>query len=494
MNRKTLGVLFFAFLQCLPLSCITYAKDSPNIIIIMVDDMGFAGPSIAPYSNPNYQTPGMNRLAREGMRFTDFHSSGTVCSPTRVGLLTGRYQQRAGIEAVIHPYSGHPEHRKGLRKSETTFAELFKESDYNTGVVGKWHLGYPKDDPEFHPQNHGFDYFRGYHSGNIDYINHWGDHYDHDWWHDKIETPETGYTTHLINRYALEFIEENKDKPFCLYVAHESPHAPIQGPNDPIQRGPGAATRETSVDEAMKQMILQMDQGVAQIRNKIVELNLDDNTLILFFSDNGDAPQTSTGSPSLRGHKGSVYEGGHRVPAIAWWPGEIEAGSITDSLAITLDVTPTILSIAGIKAADDNRYDGIDLSPVLFEQKALPHRPLFWADLSNSGKRAEAMRDGVWKLIVQHPNAKEGTFENETTELYRLDRDLEEANDLAKTYPKRSTEMLAKIKAWYTDTEQTRTPQPGGWIGSGISGAQSNRLFKEFRDTKQKSYSNPSPQ
>jgi arylsulfatase A-like enzyme len=225
----------------------------------MVDDMGFAGPSIAPYSNPNYQTPGMNRSAREGMRFTDFHSSGTVCSPTRAGLLTGRYQQRAGIEAVIHPYSGHPEHRKGLRKSETTFAELFKESDYNTGVVGKWHLGYPKDDPEFHPQNHGFDYFRVYHSGNIDYINHWGDHYDHDWWHDKIETSETGYTTHLINRYALEFIEENKDKPFCLYVAHESPHAPIQGPNDPIQRGPGAATRETSADEAMKQMILEMD-------------------------------------------------------------------------------------------------------------------------------------------------------------------------------------------------------------------------------------------
>ncbi|MBT5167459.1 MAG: sulfatase-like hydrolase/transferase [Opitutales bacterium] len=180
MDRKTLGVLLFAFLQCLPLSCITYAKDSPNIIIIMVDDMGFAGPSIAPYSNPNYETPGMNRFAREGMRFTDFHSSRTVCSPTRAGLLTGRYQQRAGTEAVIHPYSGHPEHRKGLRKSETTFAELFKESDYNTGVVGKWHLGYSKDDPEFHPQNHGFDYFRGYHSGNIDYINHWGDHYDQD--------------------------------------------------------------------------------------------------------------------------------------------------------------------------------------------------------------------------------------------------------------------------------------------------------------------------
>lgn len=183
----------------------------------------------------------------------------------------------------------------------------------------------------------------------------------------------------------------------------------------------------------MKQMILEMDQGVAQIRNKIVELNLDKNTLILFFSDNGDAPQTSTGSPSLRGHKGSVYKGGHRVPAIAWWPGKIEAGSITDSLAITLDVTPTILSIAGIEATDDQRYDGIDLSPILCEQTALPARPLYWADLSNGGRRSEAMRDGVWKLIVQHPNAKEGTFENETIELYRLDSDLSEANDLAQT-------------------------------------------------------------
>lgn len=196
MNRKTLGLLFLSFLYFHTLPASTFAEDPsnrPNIIIIMVDDMGYAGPSIEPYNNPNYETPGMNRLAKEGMRFSDFHSSGTVCSPTRTGLLTGRYQQRAGIEAVIHPYSNHPEHPKGLRKREVTFAERFQAEGYATGIVGKWHLGYPEDNSEFHPQNHGFDFFRGYHSGNIDYVNHWGDHYEHDWWHGRQETPEEGY-------------------------------------------------------------------------------------------------------------------------------------------------------------------------------------------------------------------------------------------------------------------------------------------------------------
>ena len=249
----------------------------------------------------------------------------------------------------------------------------------------------------------------GYHSGNVDYINHWGDHMKHDWWHGRKETPEKGYTTHLINKYALEFLEQNKDKPFCLYVAHESPHSPVQGPNDPIQRGPGARKRTTPYAEAMKQMILEMDKGVEQVRAKLVELGLEKNTLFLFFSDNGDAPRTNTGHPSHRGHKGSVYEGGTRVPAIAWWPGRIKPGTSTDALSITLDVMPTILSVAGIEKPKNRVLDGVDLSPVLFEQKTLPARPLYWGSLSNNGARSEALRDGNWKLVVQHPKAKPGT-------------------------------------------------------------------------------------
>ena len=459
-NQVCMFLLFFS-------TVVLQAADTnrPNIVVMMVDDMGFAGPSIAPYGNPHYKTPGMNRLASEGMVFTDFHASGAICSATRAGLVTGRYQQRAGIEAVIHPHATHPEHRKGLRATEVTFAELFKGAGYSTGLVGKWHLGYAAETPEYHPQNHGFDYFKGYHSGNIDYINHWGDHMKHDWWHGGKETKEEGYTTHLINKYALEFIEQNKDKPFCLYVAHESPHAPVQGPNDPIQRGPGATKRTTPHAEAMKQMILEMDKGVEQVRAKLVELGLEKNTLFLFFSDNGDAPGTATGSPRFRGHKGSVYEGGTRVPAIAWWPGKIKSGRSTDALSITLDVMPTILSVAGIALPQERPLDGIDLSPVIFERAdALPPRPLFWADLSNNGSRSEALRDGHWKLVVQHPKAKPGTFENEAIELFNLTNDEGEKTNLAAAQPERAEAMLKQLQAWYADTQETASPQPGGWI------------------------------
>jgi arylsulfatase A len=464
MNTVKTATYIVATLVCALWTVPATAEDRPNIIVMMVDDMGFSGPSIAPYGNPHYKTPGMDRLASEGLLFTDFHASGAICSATRAGLMTGRYQQRAGIEAVIHPHAIHPEHRKGLHEDEVTFAELFKDAGYSTGLVGKWHLGYAAETPKYHPMNHGFDYFMGYVSGNIDYINHWGDHMQHDWWHGRKETKEEGYTTHLINKYALEFIEQNKDKPFCLYIAHESPHSPVQGPDDPIQRGPGAKQRSTPHAEAMKQMILEMDKGVEQVRAKLVELGLEKNTLFLFFSDNGDAPGTATGSPRFRGHKGSVYEGGTRVPAVAWWPGRIEAGTQAADLSITLDVMPTILSVAGIDPPKERSLDGIDLSPVLFEQKALPARPLFWADLSNNGSRSEALRDGPWKLVVQHPKAKPGTFENDAIELFNLTNDEGEETNLAARQPERAAEMLERIKAWYADTQGTASPQPGGWL------------------------------
>ena len=230
---KSLTALLTALaLNAWPLS----AEERPNMIIIMVDDMGYAGLSC--FGNPYFETPELDRLAADGIRFTDFHSSGTVCSPTRTGLLTGRYQQRAGIEAVIHPVTDHPEHRKGLQLSETTFAEILKESGYTTGLVGKWHQGYPQNSHDFHPQHHGFDEFVGYHSGNIDFVSHVGDHNLHDWWHGKNRTEEDGYSTHLINNYADDFVRRHaaSDEPFCLYIAHEAIHNPIQVPGDPVRR------------------------------------------------------------------------------------------------------------------------------------------------------------------------------------------------------------------------------------------------------------------
>jgi arylsulfatase A-like enzyme len=445
-------------------------KPRPNIVIIMVDDMGYEGVSC--FGNPYFKTPEIDQLAAEGMRLTDFHSSGTVCSPTRAGLLTGRYQQRAGIEAVIHPVVTHPEHRKGLKESENTFAEILRQAGYTTGLIGKWHQGYPHNSAEYHPQNHGFDEFVGYHSGNIDFISHVGDHVKHDWWHGRKETHETGYSTHLINQYAVGFVERHRDKPFCLYIAHEAIHNPVQVPGDPVRRSEADGWKRwkpvnaAERIEKYKGMTLPIDEGVGQIRKKLVELGLDDNTFVLFFSDNGPARDFPSGSPKLRAGKGSVYEGGHRVPAIAWWPNRIEANTSSAAAAISIDVMPTVLSVAGVEPPDDRPLDGVDLSPIFFDQQPLDARPLFWASLSNGGRRSEAMRQGDWKLVVQHPQARPGTFEREKVELYRLDRDLGEKKDLAADQPQQTAAMLQQLKTWFAETTAKATSQPGGWIAS----------------------------
>ncbi|MDF1860601.1 MAG: sulfatase-like hydrolase/transferase [Verrucomicrobiales bacterium] len=459
--------LFTLLLCFIPLSD---AADQPNFIVIMVDDMGYEGVSC--FGNPYFQTPEIDRLAQEGMRLTDFHSSGTVCSPTRAGLLTGRYQQRAGIEAVIHPVSDHPEHRKGLQLAETTFAESLKAAGYTTGLIGKWHQGYPVNSDDFHPQNHGFDEFFGYHSGNIDFVSHVGDHYEHDWWHGRTETPEEGYSTHLINEYADDFVRRHaKEKePFCLYVAHEAIHNPVQVPGDPVRRTLDNWVRwkwrEVSEEERIekyKGMTLPIDEGVGQLRKTILELGIEKNTFVLFFSDNGASGDFPSGSPRFRGNKGSVYEGGHKVPAIAWWPGIIQKGSVSDQTLLSLDVMPTLLSLAGAKVPPQP-LDGLDLSKLLINSATLSPRPLFWASLSNGGNRSEAMREGPWKLVVLHPKARPGTFENETVELYRLDRDPSESVNLAGKHPDQAASMLEHLKQWFAETQATATPQPGGWL------------------------------
>ena len=461
MKRLLSLLLFFT-------ASLAQADDRSNFVIIMVDDMGYAGVSC--FGNPYFKTPEIDRLAAEGMRLTDFHSSGTVCSPTRAGLLTGRYQQRAGIEAVITADPNHPEHRKGLQKSEVTFAEQLQSAGYATALIGKWHQGYVRNSENYHPQYHGFDEFIGYHSGNIDFCSHLSQVKEHDWWHGREKIKEEGYVTDLINRYALEFIERNKQGPFCLYIPHLAIHNPVQIRGDAVRRTEeGGWNRWKPADEnerteKYRGMTLPIDEGVGQIREKLISLGLDRKTLVLFFSDNGASSDFPSGSPQLRGNKGSVYEGGHKVPFIAWWPGKIEAGSESNVPSITLDVMPTLLSLAGIRPPADRSLDGVDLSPVLLKQQPLPERPLYWASLGNGGNRAEAMRDGPWKLVVNHPKARKGSFENEQVELYRLDQDLSEKTDLAGENPDRAAAMLERLKTWYADTQKNATPQLGGWV------------------------------
>lgn len=415
------------------------AADLPNFVIVMADDMGYAGLSC--FGNPYFKTPHLDRLAAEGLRFTDFHSSGTVCSPTRAGLVTGRYQQRTGVDGVVNADPRHPYYKRGLAPEELTFADVLGKQGYATGLFGKWHLGYTKN---FNPIHNGFDRFVGFVSGNIDYISHYDRVGTFDWWHDLELHKEQGYSTHLINQHALEFIEANKARPFCAYVAHEAIHNPNQGPSDPPIRGPDKQPRSklSPVNQAVKQMTIAMDDGVGQIVAKLRELDLEKKTLVLFFSDNGGTRENRSTGPKLRGQKGTVWEGGHRVPAIAWWPGKIDAGSTTDQLTMTLDVLPTLVDFAGAQLPDNHAVDGVSLAALLTDGRSLDPRRRFWGHVDGNGRKTFAMRDGIWKLVVEARGKPQ---------LFRLDTDLKEANNLADTQSDRLNDMLAALKTWQQD-------------------------------------------
>lgn len=428
------------------------AAPRPNFIIILADDMGYADASC--YGNDRYQTPHLDALAKEGMRFTDFHSNGPVCSPTRAALLTGRYQQRSGVDEVVYadPARGARDNH-GLRPEEITFAEPLQAAGYRTGIFGKWHLGYAK---QFNPRHQGFDEFHGYVSGNVDFHSHIDQADFFDWWQGLELKDEPGYTTHLITKHAVRFIEQNRDHPFCLYVPHEAPHSPYQGPNDPPVRGPNAKppVRGDDIARAYREMVQEMDKGVGEIVAKVKELGLDQKTLIFFFSDNGGTPNGNNGP--LNGFKGSVWEGGHRVPAIAWWPGKIKPGSETAQTAIGMDLMPTMLDLAGAKLPAGHKLDGVSLRPVLLEDKRLPERTLFW---DYTGK--QAARQGDWKLVVNQtePRGKAKGKAGGSAEpaLFNLSSDLGEKDDLAAKHPDRVQSMLKALKTWQAEVSGNQT-------------------------------------
>ncbi len=410
----------------------SHCGPQPNFVLILADDLGYGDPSC--YGG-KISTPAIDRLARQGVRFTDFHSSGNVCSPTRAGLVTGRYQQRAGIPDVINADPKLPVHHTGLSTEEITFAELLSNAGYATAIIGKWHLGYSK---QFNPLHHGFDRFHGFVSGNIDYHSHYDRMEVFDWWNGLELSDEAGYSTHLITDHAVDFIKQSATatQPFCLFVAHEAVHAPWQGPNDPIQRGPNKVPRTEQLsdsdekrDRAFREMLVELDRSVARILQTLDEQGIARNTMVCFCSDNGPAGGSAGG---LRGRKGSNWEGGHRVPAVIRWPGMTTPNSTNSELCITLDLMPTMLAAANVRLPVGHLFDGTNLVPVLDEGRSLKGRKLFW-----NGK---AMRHGDWKLI---------TPKHETQpRLYDLSTDLSESNDLSKTEPRRVERMLAEIAAW----------------------------------------------
>ena len=398
----------------------------PNIILILADDMGYGDAGC--YGGKHLQTPAIDTLADRGLRFTDFHSNAPVCSPTRAALLTGCYQQRCGIEGVI---SAKNHRKKGLSLENVTFADLLKTADYRTAVFGKWHLGY---EPRFNPRYQGFDEFVGFVSGNIDYHSHIDQAGVEDWWQDVELIPEEGYSTDLVTSHGLSFIQRHKDKPFCLYLAHECPHYPYQGPNDPADRTVGKPEpilgRRKDRTAAYKEMMESMDTSIDRIVRKINSLGLEKETFIFFCSDNGPTGPGSNGP--LKGKKGSLWEGGHRVPGIAYWPSKIRPGTVTNETALTMDLLPTLASLAGLSPPTTLKLDGVDLLPLMVGEQPLSERSLFWRFKNDC-----AIRKGPWKLI-----------NGESQSLFHLDDDIGETTNIIRKEQERGKSLEQELMNW----------------------------------------------
>ena len=406
----------------------------PNVIVIMADDLGYG--DLGCYGNQEIQTPHLDRLAAEGIRFTDYHSNGTVCSPTRAALLTGKYQQRTGISFVVTV----AKRDLGLSLEETTFAESMKSAGYITGMFGKWHLGY---DPRFNPVHQGFDEYVGFLAGNVDYHSHVDQAGYEDWWKGDQLIPEEGYTTDIITTHAVDFIKKHKEKKFLLYIPHEAPHFPYQGRASKADRiiggKPGEDYPVLGSEEDYKamyrEMVEVMDEGIGKIIQTLKELDLDKKTLVLFCSDNGATRDVGSNAP-FRDSKGTVWEGGHRVPAIAWWPETIKPQGINHETVMSMDLFPTIVEVAGGSLPKD--LDGISMKNLILKGESLHKRDLFW-----QYKSQRAIRSGEWKLVSLAPE--------EIPQLFNLKNDPEEAHNLAKTNPELVKELAQKLTDWEND-------------------------------------------
>lgn len=405
----------------------------PNIVIIMADDLGYGG--ISSYGNDSIHTPHLDSLARQGLKFTDFYANAPVCTPTRAALMTGRYQQRAGLEGVI--YVRGETRQVGMDTSQVTIAELLRQQGYATGIMGKWHLGYKK---AFNPVHHGFDTFYGYVSGNIDYHTHYDNAGIYDWWHNLDSLQEEGYVTDLITRHAVQFIHRHKAEPFFLYVPHEAPHVPFQGRDDPGYRYPGQEFSYYGPVEdrlrAYREMVEVMDEGIGSIMQALRENGLEENTLFFFLSDNGALARFGSNG-GLNGQKTNLYEGGIRVPAIAYWKGKIRPGE-TSAVALSMDLLPTALSISGASVSEKYTLDGLDISPLLLQQQPLGERTVFWRY-----RGQKAVRRGSWKLLITESD----------TALYNLDRDIGETKNVSARQPEKVEALTDALRDWEAEMD-----------------------------------------
>ena len=430
----------------------------PNFIVIFIDDMGYG--DIGPFGSKKNETPHLDRMAKEGMKLTSFYLASSVCTPSRAALMTGSYPRRVGLgkgsgHGVLFPGDPH-----GLHPKEVTIAEMLKDAGYATGCFGKWHLG---DQPEFLPTSQGFDEYVG-----IPYSN--------DMWvglkrwkfpHlpilrgtkviDQVKDMDgQADLCRLFTVEAVKFIEKNKDKPFFLYLTHYAVHTPIQAKSELKKKYQAKKPTERHKNAAYAAMIESTDDSVGAVLGKLEELGLDENTIVLFFSDNGGHGGVTSNAP-LRGSKGMLYEGGIREPMIVKWPGVTKPGSVCKENVIGVDFYPTLLEVTNSPTPKDYLLDGVSLVPLLKNAKAkLERKAIHWhfpAYLQGYTARhghfrttpAGAVRIGDWKLIE--------FFEDGTLELYNTGKDLSETKNLAKKMPEKAKELHEVMLAWRKDTK-----------------------------------------
>ena len=400
------------------------AKRLPNFVVLFADDLGYG--DLSCYGHPTLRTPALDRMAAEGMRFTQFYSAAPVCTPSRAALMTGRLPIRSGMcgdHRVLFPRSA-----GGIPDSEITVAEALKTKGYATACVGKWHLGHL---PKYLPMGNGFDSYFG-----IPYSNDMkptplirGE--------EVIEEPAVQET--LTPRYtaeAVKFIKANRDKPFFLYLPYTFPHTPLHA---------SKRFRDTSRRGLYGDVVEEIDWSVGEILGTLRALGLADDTLVFFTSDNGPwliRNQHGGSAGLLRGGKGSTWEGGIREPALAWWPGSIEPGRSEHALGSTMDIFTTCLKLAGVEVPTDRIIDGKDLGPILLGSGPGNREVLF----HYRETRLMAVRKGPWKAhLITQAGYREGPKVHDPPLLFHLEHDPSEKYDLAKKHPDVIADLLAEI-------------------------------------------------
>lgn len=429
------------------------ASTPPNIVLILADDLGWM--DVGANGSTYYQTPAIDQLAREGVRFTDAYSACAVCTPTRAALLTGRYPARILMtnwtpDGRWNPHSPMREGRfvRDLPLEEITIAEALREAGYRNVSIGKWHLGGP---PFSMPEHHGFDINIGgsAHGAPGSYFYP----YQGNWnipttelttrWRVFEDGEEGEYLTDRLTDEAVKFIHENKDRPFFLYLPHYAPHTPIEAKPEMVAKYEAIPEDQRQGDPTYAAMVESLDESVGRIMDTLRELDLDDNTVVIFYSDNGGHWRWTDHAP-LRGHKGTYWEGGIRVPFIIRWPGVAEPGRVVSEVVTSMDLYPTLLTAAGQPLRPSQHLDGLDLTPLLDGSGALNRKSIFWhfPHYNNHRETAPsgAIRRGDWKLIE--------TFDPPMFELYNLAVDIGETNNLYKEKPDIARSLLLEMKAW----------------------------------------------